>query len=75
METKERLRLFKIHEVCEMLNLSRSAVYRLSNSGELPSVRIGKSVRVTGEAIDSFVKSLTSIDRYIDSLSHPAEVA
>ena len=61
METREKPRLFKIQEVCETLNLSRSMVYRLADTGQLQTVRIGKSVRVTGEAIDSFVESLAAI--------------
>jgi excisionase family DNA binding protein len=43
--------LLRPSRVAAILDLSRSAVYEKINSGELPSVRIGRSVRVPAEAI------------------------
>lgn len=37
---------YLVSEVAEMLGLSRSSVYRLVRSGEIPSIRYGSSVRI-----------------------------
>ena len=39
-------------EAAEAIGISRSKIYELLASGELPSVRIGASVRVPVEALD-----------------------
>jgi len=41
----ERL-LLKVEEAAEILGLSRSALYNAINRGEVPTVRLGRSVRV-----------------------------
>ena len=43
--------LLKPARVAAMLDLSRSAVYEKIAKGELPSVRIGRSIRVPAKAI------------------------
>ena len=53
--------LFRIHEVCEVLGLSRSKVYQLISAGDLPVVRVGKSVRVTAEDLSLWVTKLTEL--------------
>ncbi len=42
-------------EAAEILGLGRSKIYQLLASGELPSVRIGKSIRVPIEALRHWV--------------------
>ena len=59
MDIKEMPRLLKINEVCSILNLSRSMVYRLTASKELESVRIGKSVRIPTLAVEAYLDALT----------------
>jgi len=44
-------------QVQQMLQLSPSTVYRMLNSGLIPSVRIGRSRRVPVGAIPSLVRS------------------
>ena len=44
-------RLYKIKEVAEALNCSRSKTYELIASRELPSITIGKSRRVTPDQL------------------------
>ena len=39
-------RILKAKEVAEILNVSRSFVYQLMQSGQIPTVRIGKTCRV-----------------------------
>lgn len=38
--------LWKVAQVCEVLNLSQPMVYRLMDSGRLPYVRFGRARRV-----------------------------
>ena len=51
----ERL-LHNIIEVSEILNVSRSTVYRLINNGELLVVNIGGCKRITKKAIHHFLE-------------------
>ena len=47
-------------EAAELIGLSRSQVYALLAAGALPSVRIGKSVRVPVKALADWVENQTS---------------
>jgi len=42
-------------QVSAILQLSRTKTYQLISSGDLPSVRIGRSRRVVHDDLDSFV--------------------
>lgn len=48
-------KLLKIGEVAECLNMSRSGVYGLMDSGRLSYVKIGKSRRVPLEDVQRLV--------------------
>jgi excisionase family DNA binding protein len=45
-------------DVSVALNMSRSRVYQLIAQGVLPSVRIGKSVRVPVDALQKWIASV-----------------
>ena len=49
--------LLKVPDICERLKLSRSIVYELIASGELPSVAIGRSRRVREADLDAWVQA------------------
>jgi excisionase family DNA binding protein len=49
--------LLKIEEVVRILSLGRSQVYKLITSGELRSIKIGRSRRIPREALADFVAS------------------
>lgn len=51
----ERL-LLRVEEAAEALGLSRSGIYNLISAGEIPVVRMGRSVRVPAEALREYVK-------------------
>lgn len=56
LKIKNTDRLLKLAEVAERLSISRTAAYRLAASGELRSVRFGKStVRVLPADLDDFI--------------------
>lgn len=50
--------LFKIEEAAKVLGTSRSTVYRLMTSGQLVSIKVGRSRRVTRQALERFVKAM-----------------
>jgi len=47
--------LMTIPQVIEALQLGRTRVWELVASGELPSVRIGRSVRVDAEDLERWI--------------------
>ncbi len=55
-ELMEQL-LLRADEVARALGLGRSKTYELMNSGRLPVVRIGRSVRVPADALRGWVES------------------
>ena len=60
--TVERM-LLRIPEVADRLTLSRSKVYELIRSGDLPSVQIGRVRHVRLRDLESFVGALLGGDR------------
>ena len=42
-------------EIADMLRVSKSAVYRLTSSGDLASYRIGRSVRITAADLSDYL--------------------
>lgn len=46
----------KVPEVAEVLQIARSRAYELVGSGEIPSVRIGRSVRVNRSELDRWLE-------------------
>jgi excisionase family DNA binding protein len=47
--------LLKAEEVAQILNVSRSYAYFLMKSGQLPSVRLGRSVRVNPQDLEEYI--------------------
>jgi excisionase family DNA binding protein len=52
--------LVRIGEAAEMLSVARSKAYQMVQSGELPAVRMGKSVRVSVRALNEYVERKTA---------------
>lgn len=52
--------LLKPADVARRLNISRSLAYRLLQSGELPVVRFGHSLRVQSADLEAFILQNTS---------------
>jgi excisionase family DNA binding protein len=48
-------KLLTIGEVCERTGLGRTLVYRLVSTGELPSIKVGRTRRVPVAALDAFI--------------------
>ncbi len=47
--------LLKPGEVIEILQIGRSRVYEMLACGELPSLRIGRSIRIPASALQKWV--------------------
>ena len=52
-------RLLKGGDVATMLGISRSLAYRMMRTGEIQSIRFGRSIRVKPEALEKFLKERT----------------
>jgi len=57
IEEKTLPRLLNAQEVAAALNMDLSTVYQLLERGELPSIRIGRSVRIRCEDLEKFIES------------------
>jgi excisionase family DNA binding protein len=53
--------LYRVTEVAVFLNVSRSKVYELLASGNLPSVKIDRTRLVRGSDLRDYVKSLRPV--------------
>jgi excisionase family DNA binding protein len=55
-------RLLTGSEIASILNVSKAFAYQLMRNGEIPTVRLGRAVRVRPEDLQAFVKkNLTAI--------------
>jgi excisionase family DNA binding protein len=53
---EQRHEYLKVPEVAEVLRIARGRTYELVGSGEIPSVRIGRSVRVSRRELDKWLE-------------------
>ena len=51
--------LLESREVAHLLGIGRTKTFQLIASGELPSIRLGRCVRVPAAALDSWISSKT----------------
>ncbi|TFH34405.1 MAG: DNA-binding protein [Anaerolineales bacterium] len=59
IEEKTLSRLLNAQDVAAALNMGLSTVYQLVERGELPSIQIGRSVRIRPEDLEKFIESKT----------------
>jgi len=50
-------RLLRLHEVADRLSISTSMAWKIVAHGHLPSVRIGRAVRVRPADLEAFLES------------------
>ena len=53
--------LLRSEDVARVLNISRSMAYQLIQRGEIPSVRLGRAVRVHPKALEQFIAHQQSV--------------
>ena len=54
---EEGLGLLAIPEVCQELGMGKSWVYRRLRSGEIPSVKLGRSIKVKRADLEEFLEN------------------
>lgn len=47
---------YSTEEACILLKLGRTTIYKLLKSGKLRSIKVGRSYRIRGEDIKSFME-------------------
>ena len=60
---------YTIEEIAERLKVTRGAVYKWMNSGQLGYVMVGKHRRITGDALRAFVRPGRPDDAQIEDAS------
>jgi excisionase family DNA binding protein len=55
---RPRVQAYTVEEVADLLHIGRDKVYYLLRTGQLRSIKIGKSRRITEEQLAAFVASL-----------------
>ncbi|MDF9843811.1 excisionase family DNA binding protein [Paenibacillus sp. PastF-1] len=53
-------RLYTIREVMDILQLSHTTVYAMCQNGQLPSCKIGGSIRIPQESLRNFILNNTT---------------
>ncbi len=60
MTTQDRplgeVRLLTVAEVAAIMRLSKMTVYRMVNSGTLPALKVGRSIRVPEHVVDEYLR-------------------
>ena len=49
------LELLSIHQVCQRLAMGKSWVYRRIHEGEIPSVRLGRTIKIRRADLETFL--------------------
>lgn len=55
MKAKTRARLLTVEQVADWLNVRTAYVYRLTSSGRLHSIHVGRHVRIPESAVLAFI--------------------
>ncbi|HWH29025.1 MAG TPA: helix-turn-helix domain-containing protein [Mycobacteriales bacterium] len=56
MSSLSEVRFLTVQEVAAIMRVSKMTVYRLVHSGELASVRVGRSFRVPERAVNDYLR-------------------
>jgi excisionase family DNA binding protein len=55
-EQRGRLQLLSIPQLCQELGISKSWLYRILRSGEIPSIRLGRSIKVRRDELERYLQ-------------------
>ena len=55
-ESRKGLDLLSLAEVCQELGMGKSWVYHRIKSGEIPSVKLGRNIKVTREDLEQYLE-------------------
>ncbi len=65
----DRTRLYRVGTVAELIDVSKSTVYRAIDSGALDVLRIGKTLRVPGTALARWLEACGHVDASVSRAS------
>jgi len=71
--TAEPSRMLTVAQAVELLSLAPATIYRLMQSGQLVSVKVGKSRRIPARCLDAFVNA--AIEEATANLPQPRHAA
>ena|SRR5215204_5098082 len=54
----DELHLLSIDEVCNALGMGKSWTYRKIKSGEIPSIKLGRSIKVKRQDLDQYLEGM-----------------
>lgn len=54
----------RVAEAARLLDISRSKAYELIRTGALPSIQVGKTVRVPVDALEALVRCQTALQEH-----------
>lgn len=60
--------IYKPEQIAQILQISLSQVYTLCREGVLPSFKLGRNTRISGEELELWLKSQSSENRHINIL-------
>jgi putative molybdopterin biosynthesis protein len=60
METTQERRFLTVRELADLLRISRRRTYELVAAGDVPSVRVGGSIRIPREELDRLLDERTT---------------
>ena len=69
----ESSRMLTVSQAVELLSLAPATIYRLLQSGQLVSVKVGKSRRIPARCLDAFVNA--AIEEATANLPQPRHAA
>ena len=67
----DRIKVYTIAEVMEILQLSRRTIYNYIKAKQLKAVKIGRAWRVTEKALNDFLENGTE-DGYFQQVAYPS---
>jgi excisionase family DNA binding protein len=56
-EQQRGVQLLSIPQLCQELGMGKSWIYRRLRSGEIPSVRLGRTIKVRRDDLDQYLES------------------
>ena len=55
-EQRGRLQLLSIPQLCQELGMGKSWIYRRLRSGEIPSIRLGRTIKVRRDELEEYLQ-------------------
>ena len=56
-QDSDELHLLSIEEVCNALGMGKSWTYRKIKSGEIPSIKLGRSIKIKHEDLEEYLET------------------